>query len=182
MAGTGIVARIEADHRSVEALLERATRTGEGQAAELFCELTTELVRHEVAEETVVYPAVRRYVDGGDALADARIAEQAEAEQLLKDMERDGPGSDSFGAQLQQLKKAVLDHAAREEQTVFPALRESIDDEQAVKLGDAYDKAKAAAPTHPHPHAPDTPPGNLVAGPLAAMLDRARDAMHKIAS
>jgi hypothetical protein len=32
-----------------------------------------------------------------------------------------------------------------------------------------------------HPIAPDTPPGNLALGPIAALLDRARDAMHKMA-
>jgi hypothetical protein len=31
------------------------------------------------------------------------------------------------------------------------------------------------APTHPHPNAPDTPPGNVVGGAAAGMLDKARD-------
>jgi hypothetical protein len=35
------------------------------------------------------------------------------------------------------------------------------------------------APTHPHPNAPDTPPGNMVLGPVAALADRFRDAMRK---
>lgn len=37
------------------------------------------------------------------------------------------------------------------------------------------EKAKALAPTRPHPRAPDQPPGNLVAGTMAAVMDRARD-------
>jgi len=35
------------------------------------------------------------------------------------------------------------------------------------------------APTHPHPNAPDTPPGNMVLGAVAALADRFRDAMRK---
>lgn len=36
------------------------------------------------------------------------------------------------------------------------------------------------APTHPHPSAPDTPPGNLVAGPVGALFDRIRDAASHV--
>jgi hypothetical protein len=36
--------------------------------------------------------------------------------------------------------------------------------------------AKATAPTHPHPKAPNQPPGNILLGPIAAIIDRARDA------
>jgi hypothetical protein len=34
------------------------------------------------------------------------------------------------------------------------------------------------APTHPHPHAPSTPPGNVVAGAAASIVDKARDALR----
>jgi hypothetical protein len=37
------------------------------------------------------------------------------------------------------------------------------------------EKAKKLAPTRPHPRAPDQPPGNLVAGTMAAVMDRAKD-------
>jgi hypothetical protein len=42
-------------------------------------------------------------------------------------------------------------------------------------------KAKKLAPTRPHPRAPDSPPGNLVAAPLAAMMDRGRDLVREMA-
>jgi hypothetical protein len=35
------------------------------------------------------------------------------------------------------------------------------------------------APTHPHPRAPDTPPGNLVAGAAAGAIDKAEDTGKK---
>ena len=44
--------------------------------------------------------------------------------------------------------------------------------------------AKRAAPTRPHPRSPDTPPGNLVAGAMSAVLDMGKDAVeaarHKV--
>ncbi len=39
-------------------------------------------------------------------------------------------------------------------------------------------KAKGLAPTHPHPHAPNTPPGNIVGG-AAAAVDKVRDAVRR---
>jgi hypothetical protein len=51
-----------------------------------------------------------------------------------------------------------------------------------VRLGERYKQAKAAAPTHPHPHAPDTPPANVVSGPVTALADRVRDAIRGVRS
>jgi Thiamine pyrophosphate enzyme, N-terminal TPP binding domain len=39
---------------------------------------------------------------------------------------------------------------------------------------------EAATPTHPRPRAPDTPPGNRLLGPVAALFDKARDAIKGI--
>jgi len=41
------------------------------------------------------------------------------------------------------------------------------------------EKAKAFAPTRPHPRAPDEPPGNVVAG-AAAVVDRGRDLVREM--
>jgi hypothetical protein len=43
------------------------------------------------------------------------------------------------------------------------------------ELAQAMEQAKKLAPTHPHPRAPDTPPGNLVAGVAAGAIDKAED-------
>jgi hypothetical protein len=45
-------------------------------------------------------------------------------------------------------------------------------------MAEALALAKRAAPTRPHPRAPDTPPGNLVAGAVSAVLDMGKDAMR----
>lgn len=43
------------------------------------------------------------------------------------------------------------------------------------ELGDRLSAGKKVAPTRPHPRSPDTPPGNLLAGAAAGVLDKARD-------
>jgi hypothetical protein len=42
-------------------------------------------------------------------------------------------------------------------------------------MGDAMRMAKRVAPTHPHPNAPSTPPGNIVAGLAVSVIDKIRD-------
>ena len=163
------------DHREVEVMLGELDSPSV-DAGQLFCRAVHTLVGHEVAEEEVVYPAVRRMVDGGDALADARIAEQQKAEETLYEMERMDATSAEFRTRFQELKKAVLEHAKTEEREVFPKLTAAADVDELKKLGTVYEAAKAMAPTHPHPHAPNTPPGNLLMGPVAAIADRFRDA------
>lgn len=174
-----VVAQLLKDHEEVKALFSKFDTAGTGSWPELFCELTNNLVRHEVAEEEVVYPEVRKSLPGGKALAEARIAEQAEAEKLLDSMEKMDTDSSEFAVSLAKLRDAVLEHATKEEQTVFTPLAQAVEPDKLEELGKRYDKAKALAPTHPHPHAPDTPPGNIFLGPIAALADRVRDAVRK---
>jgi hemerythrin superfamily protein len=168
------------DHQAAKQMLERFDDLPVSGRAVAFCQVTYTLVGHEVAEEEVLYPAVREHVENGDDLAGRRIEEQAAAEELLARMEKLDPASVDFMAEFANLRDAVLEHAEAEEQTVFPALASAIDEDEQRQLGRRYEQAKAAAPTHPHPHAPDTPPGNLVLGPVAAVVDRVRDAARKI--
>lgn len=125
---------------------------------------------------------VRKEMTNGEALADARIAEQAEAEKLLKDMERIGPDDQEWLGMFRQLCTAVLAHAEKEETLVLTPMGQQLSAERRDEVAGRYEKAKAMAPTHPHPVAPDTPPGNVALGPVAALVDRALDAMHDLAS
>ena len=170
-----VVRLLEEDHRLVEARFAELDTTGPEMRGELFWKLTNDLVRHEVAEELIVYPALRE-LPGGDQVADARIAEQSEAEELLAKMEKLDAETAEFVRDLATLKASVLAHAKSEEDTAFAMLLGAVPPDRRVELGQRYVKAKDAAPTHPHPHAPDTPPGNVVLGPVAALIDRVRDA------
>lgn len=173
-----IVELLLRDHRKVETMLTKLDTTPDNKLGDYFCGLREELVRHEVAEELIVYPAFRKNVQGGDEIADACIAEQSKAEEKLAQLEKEDTTTVSFRTQLGDLRQAVLMHANHEEREVFPALQQNTSVTDLDQLGERYEKALKAAPTHPHPHAPDTPPGNTVMGPIAALMDRMRDAMR----
>lgn len=142
---------------------------------ELVRQMTVELVRHSVAEEVHLYPLIREVLPDGDGIADHEIEEHAEVEQALKDLEKLDVNDADYDTKIGKVIDDVRHHAGEEEQIVFPQLRERCTKEQLRELGDKVRRTKKIAPTHPHPSAPDTPPANLLAGPLAGLVDRVRD-------
>jgi hypothetical protein len=64
-----------------------------------------------------------------------------------------------------------------EENELFPEMRAAVSEDQLRAMGAEIAAAKKMAPTHPHPNAPSTPPGNIVAGAAAAVMDKVRDAV-----
>jgi hemerythrin superfamily protein len=176
-----IISLLEQDHQAVRERFSELEAAGVDDRAQLFWELMEQLVRHEVAEEAVVYPALRQE-PGGDAIADARVAEESEAEQLLARLEKLDPATEEFKGAVRDLRAAVLDHAAKEEGEVFPLLAASGEDGYLALLGQKFKGEKLAAPSHPHPHAPTSAVGHKVIGPIAAFIDRIRDESRERAS
>lgn len=79
---------------------------------------------------------------------------------------------------LRELRAEVLQHAASEEQDEFPRLRENAGAQQLSRMAAAVRAAEAMAPTRPHPGV-ETAAENIAVGPMAAVMDRARDAVRK---
>ncbi|MEV4437098.1 hemerythrin domain-containing protein [Streptomyces sp. NPDC049555] len=175
--GGNVIEELTTDHREVESLFQRiqSLPAEDPQRRSLADQLTIELVRHSVAEEEYLYPAVRAHVDDGAALAEKEISDHARVERLLKDLESARPGEHAFEATLEQLREEVLQHVADEESRLFTLLQQACSAEQLDKLGDKIRRAKKTAPTRPHPSAPDRPPANKLLAPGAGLVDRARD-------
>ncbi|WP_282692118.1 hemerythrin domain-containing protein [Streptomyces sp. CC208A] len=175
--GGNVIDELKADHREVEELFGRLQQmTGGGQdLRDLVDEVTIELVRHSVAEEEYLYPAVREHVEGGDRLADKEINDHSRVENLLKQLEKMDTADPRMSPTLQQLMDEVAAHVRDEENNLFPALAEACSPEQLDELGDKVRRAKSMAPTRPHPSAPDSPPANKLLAPGAGLVDRARD-------
>lgn len=164
------------DHREVEEMFsEFSTATQHDRLRRIADDVTIELVRHSVAEEIHLYPAFRRHVPGGYALADTEIADHAEVERVLKELERADSSLASFMTLVRRLIDDVRAHIADEESFLFPRLAEHTTSQQRMELGDKVRAAKRTAPTRPHPASPNKPPLNRVLAPGAGLVDRARD-------
>ncbi|MFE5400134.1 hemerythrin domain-containing protein [Streptomyces sp. NPDC056580] len=177
--GGNVVQELTTDHREVEEIFGRieALPPGSEERKTLADQATIELVRHSVAEEAYLYPAVRKHVEGGDALADKELEDHAEAERIMKDLEGLGADDPKFDTLITRLMSEIRSHVADEEQNLFPRLQAACSPEALNELGEKVRKAKKTAPTRPHPMAPDKPPANKLLAPGAGMVDRLRDAM-----
>ncbi|PQP19544.1 hemerythrin domain-containing protein [Rhodococcus opacus] len=167
------------DHREVERIFaELEGLTGADTRArrqDLVEQVTIELVKHSVAEEAEVYPAVRAKVS--EAAAQRALGEHAEAEQTMKRLESMTPGDPGFDTELATLMREIRQHVAEEEGQMFADMRRVFSPEELVELGRKVEAVKKLAPTRPHPAAPDTPPGETILRPAAGLLDRLRDAV-----
>ncbi|PBC69995.1 hemerythrin HHE cation binding domain-containing protein [Streptomyces sp. TLI_235] len=175
--GGNVVAELRADHREVEEMFGRikAMSTGGQELRDMVDEVTIELVRHSVAEEQYLYPAVREHLAGGDRIADKEIDDHSRVERILKQLEGMDTGDTSFRPLLQELMDEVTAHVRDEENNLFPMMEQACTAEMLDDLGDKIRRAKAMAPTRPHPAAPSSPTASKLLAPGAGLVDRARD-------
>ncbi|MFD3651886.1 hemerythrin domain-containing protein [Streptomyces sp. NPDC058620] len=174
--GGNVIAELTADHREVEEMFAQieAQPVGHPERRLLADRLTSELVRHSVAEEMHLYPSVRSHVAGGDELADKELADHGRIERMLKDLEERDAEDPEFNDIVAKLKFEVASHVREEEAELFPKLTAACSPEELEALGRLVRRAKETAPTRPRPSMPDTPPANKLA-PGAGLVDRVRD-------
>ncbi|HZG05884.1 MAG TPA: hemerythrin domain-containing protein [Streptomyces sp.] len=177
--GGDIIHELTTDHREVEELFGRieALPAGDERRKEYADQAVRELVRHSVAEEQYLYPAVRDFLPDGDEVADKELEDHATAERTMKALESRGADDPEFDRLIGELMLEIRTHIQDEEDNLFPRLRQAATAEQLNDLGDKARRAKQTAPTRPHPSAPDIPPVNKILDAGAGMVDRLRDAL-----
>ena len=173
---------LRADHREVERLFKQFEKAGPKAHVtrrNIVDRIIGELSVHAAIEEQVFYPAVREAVPPTEDVVLESLEEHHIVKWTLTELESMDPEHERFIPKTTVLIESVRHHVEEEEDELFPKVREALTRKQLAELGEAMAAAKEAAPTRPHPRAPDTPPGNLVAGAGAAVLDKAKDAIKK---
>jgi len=168
------------DHREVEQLFaefEALPPEAHDRRKTIAEQAVIELVRHAIAEEMYVYPAIRKHLAGGDEIAEHEISEHSEAEVTMKRIEKYKDDDPRLDTEMRELMQAIRHHVTDEETDVFPALAAAMDRSQLEQLAEKVQAAKKVVPTRPHPLAPDHPPFNQLLGPGQGLVDRVRDAL-----
>lgn len=164
------------DHREATELIGEINRTTDPvQRRELADRLIAELVRHSVAEEMFVYPAMRDHLPNGQAAVDHDTEEHNQLEQLMKQLEGADASTPEFLGIVGNIEKVLADHVRDEEDDQFPQLRAHVPEQQLVELKGKVEKAKQVAPTRPHPSAPNAELFHKTVGPGVGLVDRLRD-------
>jgi hemerythrin-like domain-containing protein len=178
-----VVDVLTTDHREVVELLQQIKSTTDVQERRDLADIAiSELVRHAVAEEMFVYPAMRKHLPDGDKAVEHDIAEHKQLEQTMKRLEDVSAVEPEFDRLLAELENVLRDHVRDEEREQFPGLRARIPRADLVKMAEQVEAAKKAAPTRPHPAAPNNSLFHKLIGPGVGLVDRARDALTKRAN
>ena len=175
-----LVDQLLEQHELVRKAINGVARTTTAESRQdAFDALRELLARHETAEEMIVRPLTRD-IDNGQAVAEARMDEENQSKDVLARLEKLDIASVEFARTFETFAKSVLEHAIAEETYEFPLLRQ-LDPEKLESAERQLLLAEKMAPTHPHPSSRSTAM-NFVAGPFAAVADRARDAVSRVRS
>jgi hemerythrin superfamily protein len=175
---TDVVELLKAQHTRIRELLDEVVATKGDERRKTFQDLVRLLAVHETAEEEVIHPFARQYIDGGELVVKDRLEEEEHAKQALSRLEGMDPDSPEFLDQFAALRQDVLAHADSEERYEFDHFRRYADRGKLENLARAVQAAEALAPTRPHPGT-DTALKNVAVGPVAAVVDRTRDVVRK---
>ncbi|MEU0112634.1 hemerythrin domain-containing protein [Streptomyces bobili] len=177
LGGENVVDVLTRQHRQIKLAFLQAALPGP-QRRRNFDRLMRLLSVHEAAEEAHVHPVARRVLRQGRELAANRLREEKEAKQLLINLRRTGPHATGYLRRLNEVRRAVTRHAAREEREEFRALRRVLSPTRLRILGAEVKLAHAYAPTRPHRWV-NSEAQNKLAAPFLGPFDRALDAVHR---
>ncbi len=166
------------DHRTVEKLFKDFEKTGAKAfktKEKIVAAIIKELSVHAAIEEQVFYPAARNEATETNGEVLEAIEEHHIVKWELSELQGLPAEAEAFDAKMSVLMENVRHHVKEEETDLFPQIRAALGRKRLGEIGEALETAKKLAPTSPHPRSPSTPPGNLVAGPVAKVVDKILD-------
>lgn len=174
-----VVDILSEDHREFLGTIDQIMVTEQPeQRRDLTDVLIAEIMRHAVAEEMYVYPAIKKHVPDGEASVEHDKEEHEQIVRLMKSLEDVDASETRFTDLLTELRSLLEHHATDEETEQFPQLRAHIPGQELVDIGGKVEKAKKLAPTRPHPSAPHSQAFHKLVGPGVGFVDRLRDRLE----
>ncbi|MER7489178.1 hemerythrin domain-containing protein [Streptomyces sp. NPDC126497] len=171
-----ILMRQRRDHARLDAMIGRYRSEGvrEDEPDQLWQDIVQLVFSHAFAEETVLWPLLRRTAPDGEDLT-RRVEEEHQAiNELIARVER-SPDDPRRAGWIRQAFALIRQDIRDEEDELLPRLRDAFDDRTLRRIGAAWEAVRATAPTRPHPGVPRRPPGNALCGVPLSALDRLRD-------
>lgn len=167
---------LTSDHQDMLALIRQIRKaTTVEQRRETADVVIAEIMRHSVAEEMHVYPAMEKYLPNGAEEVEHDKQEHDQLVDVMKQLEDVDADTQEFLSLVAELEAQLRHHVEDEEQDQFPGLRKYIPEGERRELGQKVEKAKSMAPTRPHPNTPSSELFHKTVGVGLGMVDRLRD-------
>ena len=136
---------------------------------------------HAFAEETVLWPVVRRTLPDGEVLTLRVEEEHQEVNELVAGLEVLRHEDLRHGERLGRLVEVLREDVRDEEDVLLPRLQEKVDATELRRLGLQWELVRRVSPTRAHPTVSRRPPGNALAALPLSLLDRFRDVLDAAA-
>lgn len=170
-----VLARQKLDHIRLDQLLQQLRQAPPGEEGAVLIPIFRLVFTHAFAEETVLWPVIRRVVPDGDHFTLEVEREHQQINQLVTVLEGTPPGSPERAPLIEQMIGLLFNDVRDEEDVLLPHLQEKLSRNQLRLLGVAWEGVRRISPTRPHPIVSRRPPGNVLAALPLSVLDRSRD-------
>jgi len=128
----GVFRLLSQQHGEASALIKSA-KAAPARRAELWPKIRADLMSHEQAELSDLYPVLREYPAMLE-IADHHDAEAAELSALIGRIHLLDPMSETWGQLFDELAGKVQHHVAEEENEIFPKAQEAMGEARAREL------------------------------------------------
>ena len=134
--GLDAISLLTDDHDEIKQLFDRYSELVDESAddverQQLADHICTRLTVHSTIEEEIFYPAARESIDDDDLLNEAQVEHNA-ANDLIAQIEGMDPSDELYDASVTVLGEYVDHHVQKEEGELFPKVRASGMDVEAV--------------------------------------------------
>lgn len=121
---SGVIEMLKDDHEKVKGLFDEFERVDGRAQADIAATALMELEVHADLEEKLIYPAIRKHIDGDEKIDEA-VEEHHLVHILLKELKTLRPKNEAFQAIFKVLGKLVKRHIEEEEEEILPKAQQS---------------------------------------------------------
>jgi hemerythrin superfamily protein len=170
-----VLTRQKSDHVKLSGLLAELDATPPADQDPVLRRIYRLVFPHAFAEESVLWPAIRRVLPEGEQLTLKIEQEHQEVNELVTALEQRSVDDPERSRILSRLVQVLREDVRDEEDELLPRLQAALTVGQLRSLGVAWEVVRRTAPTRAHPVVARRPPGNVAAAVPLSVLDRLRD-------
>ena len=176
-----VLVRQKRDHVRLDRLLHELPSEPGTTQDEVLHRIHRLVFPHAFAEESVLWPVIRKVLPDGEALTRQVEQEHQEVNELVTALESGDLVPEERRATLERLVEVLREDVRDEEDALLPALQQHLGPSRLRQLGVAWELVRRTAPTRPHPVVSRRPPGNALAALPLTVIDRSRDVVDMTA-
>jgi hypothetical protein len=170
-----VLVRQKREHTRLDRLLDELHATSGAEQDRVLISIYRLVFPHAFAEESVLWPVIRRVLPDGEALTLQVEEEHQEVNELVTRLDGEQLDPSERRQLLDRLVVVLREDVRDEEDALLPGLQEQLSVRQLRGLGVAWELVRRTAPTRPHPVVSRRPPGNALAALPLTVLDNLRD-------